>query len=68
MHLSLRTTLCETRDALHVLRRALFVRGHIEAMEEIDSLIGIAERKAVHAIGEMDRAAFQRGKAASSMR
>ena len=34
MPITLRTTLCETRDALHVLRRALFVRGHIDAMEE----------------------------------
>lgn len=60
MPLTLRTTLCETRDALHVLRRALFVRGHIEAMEEIDSLIGVAEEKAVHAIGDIDRAEFRR--------
>lgn len=60
MPLTLRTTLCETRDALHVLRRALFVRGHIEAMEEIDSLIGVAEDKAVHAIGDIDRAAFRK--------
>ena len=56
MPITLRTTLCETRDALHVLRRALFVRGHIDAMEEIDSLIGVAEDKAVHAIGNIDRA------------
>jgi hypothetical protein len=55
MPITLRTTLCETRDALHVLRRALFVRGHIDAMEEIDSLIGVAEDKAVHAIGTIDR-------------
>jgi hypothetical protein len=60
MPLTLRTTLCETRDALHVLRRALFVRGHIEAMDEIDSLIGVAEDKAVHAIGDIDRAAFRK--------
>lgn len=55
MPITLRTTLCETRDALHVLRRALFVRGHIDAMEEIDTLIGVAEDKAVHAIGTIDR-------------
>ena len=60
MPLTLRTTLCETRDALHVLRRALFVRGHIEAMGEIDSLIGVAEDKAVHAIGNIDRAEFRK--------
>ncbi|AZO44423.1 MULTISPECIES: hypothetical protein [Mesorhizobium] len=60
MPLTLRTTLCETRDALHVLRRALSVRGHIEAMEEIDSLIGVAEQKAVHAIGDIDRAEFRK--------
>ncbi|WP_156389036.1 hypothetical protein [Mesorhizobium sp. Root695] len=45
---------------MHVLRRALFVRGHIEAMEEIDSLIGVAEEKAVHAIGDIDRAEFRK--------
>ena len=60
MPITLRTTLCETRDALHVLRRALFVRGHIEAMEEIDSLIGVAEDKAVHAIGNIDRAEIRK--------
>ena len=60
MPLTLRTTLCETRDALHVLRRALFVRGHVEAMEEIDSLIGVAEGKAVHAIGNIDRAEIRK--------
>jgi hypothetical protein len=60
MPLTLRTTLCETRDALHLLRRALFVRGHIEAMGEIDSLIGVAEDKAVHAIGNIDRAEFRK--------
>ncbi|QKD02704.1 hypothetical protein EB235_15325 [Mesorhizobium loti R88b] len=53
-------TLCETRDALHLLRRALFVRGHIEAMGEIDTLMGVAEDKAVHAIGNIDRAEFRK--------
>ena len=60
MPLTLRTTLCETRDALHVLRRALFVRGHTAAMEEIDSLIGVAQGKAIQAIGAIDRAEFRR--------
>lgn len=60
MPLTLRTTLCETRDALHVLRRALFVCGHTAAMEEIDSLIGVAQDKAVQAIGAIDRAAVRR--------
>jgi hypothetical protein len=60
MPLTLRTTLCETRDALHVLRRALFIRGHMEAMDGIDSLIGVAEDKAVHAISALDRAEFRR--------
>lgn len=56
---TLRTTLYETRDTLHVLRKSLFVRGHIEAMGEIDSLIGIAEDRAVHAIGHLDRAGLR---------
>lgn len=60
MPLTLRTTLCETRDALHVLRRGLFVRGHTAAMGEIDSLIGVAQDKAVQAIGAIDRAEFRR--------
>ena len=60
MPLTLRTTLCETRDALHVLRRALFVRGHTSAMGEIDSLIGVAQDKAVQAIGPIDQAEFRR--------
>ncbi len=60
MPLTLRTTLCETRDTLHVLRRALFVRGHAAAMEEIDSLIGVAQDKAVEAIGAIDRTEFRR--------
>ncbi|RVA29750.1 hypothetical protein EN935_16280 [Mesorhizobium sp. M7D.F.Ca.US.004.03.1.1] len=29
-------------------------------MEEIDSLIGVAEQKAVHAIGDIDRAEFRK--------
>lgn len=52
----LRPTLCETRDALHVLRKTLFVRGHAAAMEEIDTLIGLAQDRATQAIGEIDRA------------
>ena len=60
MPLTLRTTLCETRDALHVLRRALFTRGHTAAMEEIDSLIGVAQGKAAQAIGAIDQAEFRR--------
>lgn len=60
MPLTLRTTLCETRDALHVLRRALFVRGHTEAMESIDTHIGFAEDEAVQAISAIDRAEFRR--------
>jgi hypothetical protein len=56
MPVTLRATLCETRDALHELRKAVFVRGHIGSMEEIDTLIGVAEDKAAHAIGDIDRA------------
>ena len=59
MPFTLRTTLCETRDALHVLRRALFVRGHMEAMESIDTHIGFAEDEAVQAISAIDRAEFR---------
>ena len=60
MPLTLRTTLCETRDALHVLRRALFIRDHTEAMESIDTHTGFAEDEAVQAISAIDRAEFRR--------
>jgi hypothetical protein len=60
MPLTLRTTLCETRDALHVLRKALVIRGHMMAMEGIDSLIGVAVDKAVQAINAIDRAEIRR--------
>jgi hypothetical protein len=54
MPLTLRTTLCEARDALHILRKAISVRGHIEHMEDIDTLIGVAEGEAVRAIKLID--------------
>lgn len=60
MPLNLRTTLCETRDALHVLRKTFFVRGHVVAMEEIDTLIGVAQDRVTQAIGEIDRAQLRK--------
>jgi hypothetical protein len=60
MSITLRTTLCETRDALHVLRKALFLGSHMEAMEGIHSLIAVAEDEAVHAISAIDRAEIRK--------
>ena len=56
MPLTLRTTLCETRDALHILRRNISARGHMDRMLEIDCLIGLAEDKAARAIALIDAA------------
>ena len=55
MPVTLRATLCDTRDVLHVLRKSVFTGGHMQAMERIDSLIGVAEDEAVHAINAIDR-------------
>jgi len=56
MPITVRTTLCETRDALHILRRNVSARGHIDGMLEIDCLIGLAEDKAARAIASIDAA------------
>jgi hypothetical protein len=56
MPLTLRTTLRETRDVLHMLRRTVARRGHIKAMQDIDALIGVAESETVRAIKIMDMA------------
>jgi hypothetical protein len=52
--LTLHTTLCEARDALHTLRQSVRDRGHIETMFEIDCLLGLAEDKAVSSIKAID--------------
>jgi len=57
MPLTLRTTLCEIRDDLHVLRRMVAARGHIETIQGIDALIGVAEAEAIKVIRRIDRAA-----------
>jgi hypothetical protein len=57
MPLTLRTTLCEIRDDLHVLRRMVAARGHIEPIQEIDALIGVAEAEAIRVIRRIDRSA-----------
>ncbi|MFC3324232.1 hypothetical protein [Mesorhizobium cantuariense] len=44
------------RDDLHVLRRMVATRGHIETIQEIDALIGVAEAEAIKAIRRIDRA------------
>ncbi|MFD1986493.1 hypothetical protein ACFSOZ_29065 [Mesorhizobium newzealandense] len=57
MPVTLRTTLCEIRDDLHVLRRMVASRGHIETIQGIDALIGVAEAEAIKVIRRIDRAA-----------
>lgn len=56
MPYTLRTTLCETRDALRILRRVVNAREHIDGMWEIDCLIGLAEDKVARAIVLIDAA------------
>jgi len=55
MSATLRTTLCEIREDLHVLRRMVAARGQIETTNGIDALIGIAEAEAIKVIGRIDR-------------
>lgn len=57
MPLTLRTTLCETRDGLRALRRVVAARGHIDAMLELDTLIGCAQNEAAKSIVAIDAAA-----------
>jgi hypothetical protein len=57
MPLTLKTTLCETRDALRNIRRSVSSGGHIGAMEEIDCLVGLAETLALRAISSLEAAA-----------
>jgi hypothetical protein len=54
MPLTVRTTLCEIRDDLHALRKTVAARGHIETIQAIDALIGVAETEAILAIRRMD--------------
>ena len=54
MPLTVRTTLCEIRDDLHALRRTVAARGHIETIQAIDALIGVAEAEAIRAIRRID--------------
>ncbi len=51
---TVRTTLCNIRDDLHALRRTVAARGHIETIQAIDALIGVAESEAVRAIRRID--------------
>ncbi|UVC18336.1 hypothetical protein [Mesorhizobium onobrychidis] len=57
MPLTVRTTLCDIRDDLHALRRMVAARGHIETIQAIDALIGVAEAEAVQAIRRIDQLA-----------
>ncbi|BAV46382.1 Uncharacterized protein MLTONO_1479 [Mesorhizobium loti] len=57
MPATLRTTPCEIRDDLYILRRMVAARGHIETIQGIDALIGIAEAEAIKVIRRIDRAA-----------
>jgi hypothetical protein len=57
MPLTVRTTLCDIRDDLHALRRMVAARGHIETIQAIDALIGVAEAEAAQAIRRIDQLA-----------
>jgi len=56
MTVTLRTTLCEIRDGLRAMRKIVAARGHIEAIQGLDALIGVAETEAIQAIRRIDRA------------
>jgi hypothetical protein len=53
---TLRSTICETRDALHALRKTVLARGHVGPIKEIDVLLGIAEELTIQAIRQIDSA------------
>ncbi|UVK37803.1 hypothetical protein LHFGNBLO_004894 [Mesorhizobium sp. AR10] len=54
MPLTVRTTLCDIREDLHALRKVVAARGHIETIQAIDALIGVAELEAIRAIRRID--------------
>jgi hypothetical protein len=52
---SLRDTLRQARDVLHELRRKVAAAGHAESMQEIDSLVAVAEIEADRKLKESER-------------
>jgi hypothetical protein len=53
---SLIDTLRHARDVLHELRRKVAAAGHTESMEEIDSLVAVAELEAERKLKESEKA------------
>jgi hypothetical protein len=51
---SFRDTLRQARDALHELRRRLAVAGHTDRMQEIDSLVALAEIEAERKLSRIE--------------
>ena len=56
MPAALRTALCEIRDDLHVPADG-GAGKHVETIQEIDGLIGIAEAEAIKVVRRIERAA-----------
>jgi ABC-type cobalamin transport system ATPase subunit len=52
----LRHTLRQARDVLHELRRNVAAAGHAESMQEIDSLVAVAEIEVERKLKESERA------------
>lgn len=53
---SLRETLDRTREGLDRVRREISDRGHVEEMQEIDALVGIAKDEAERKLKGLDQA------------
>jgi hypothetical protein len=53
---SLIDTLRQARDVLHQLRRKIAAAGHVESMQEIDSLVAVAEIEAERKLKESEKA------------
>lgn len=56
---NLRNTLRDTRDQLHQLRKSVAAHGHVHAMRDIDSLMGIAEEDAARKLKVLEMADFR---------
>jgi hypothetical protein len=56
MPLKLRNTLCEARDALHMVRTAIATRDQFRSIQDMGALIGLAEVQSIQAINAIDTA------------
>jgi hypothetical protein len=52
---SLRETLDRTREHLVLVRKEISERGHVEELQEIDALVGIAKEEAERRLRGLDQ-------------